>query len=72
MTKRELMENSMGKMVRVIDVDGDVAEGRVILYEDEIDNEDDTLPEPSITVYSAKARDGWLLYESEIRELTIL
>lgn len=53
-------------MVKITDSDDNEIQGKIILFEDELDNEDDEIPEASIMIYCQNG-DGHLLYESDIR-----
>ena len=72
MTLKELMSESLGKQITVRSKNGDEVTGFNVLYEDEIDNEDDEIQEPSITVRSKDDGDFAVFYERQIAEIVML
>lgn len=71
MTIKELMADSFGKVVTIHTAEDDVITGLNVLYEDEIDNEDDEFPEPSITIRSEKNGEYQVFYERDISQIEI-
>ena len=69
------MQDSIGCKVEILTDKGETVKGNAVLFEDELDNEDDDLVECSVSIMfrdKGGALDGRTLYESEIKELKII
>ena len=69
------MQDSIGCKVEILTDKGETVKGNAVLFEDELDNEDDDIVECSVSVMFRNedgALDACTIYESEIKELNII
>ena len=67
------MENSEGENVRVIDVNGNIIEGYVDLFESRYDNEDDEMyPGEASIGLDCENEKNCLIYEKDIESIEII